>query len=67
MYPNLNDANHRLTEENDKSKTQKKKRKSRKEQQKNYQELLNSGKVKNQAEIARKFNVSRAWASKVLS
>lgn len=70
IQPFLNNANHRLTEKNVKSKPKKrkkKKRKSRAEQRKIYEELLDSGKVKNQSEIARKFGVSRAWVSKVLS
>lgn len=66
MYPVLDDANFQLTDKNVKSKAKKKKRMSRKKQRKMYQELLASGKVKNQAEIARKFGVSRAWVSKVL-
>jgi len=70
IHPFLNNANHGLTKKNVKSKAKKrkkKKRKSRAEQRKIYQELLDSGEVKNQAEIARKFGVSRAWVSKVMS
>jgi len=69
IYPNFNDANQKFYTKfvNSESPTKKKKRKSRAEQRKIYQELLDSGKVKNQAEIARKFGVSRALVSKVLS
>jgi hypothetical protein len=70
LYPNFNDANQKFYTKfvNPESSKKKKKRlKSRAEQRQIYQELLNSGKVKNQAEIARKFDVSRAWVSKVLS
>ena len=69
LYPNFNDANQKFYTKfvNPKSSKKKKKRKSRAEQRKIYQELLDSGKVKNQADIARKFGVSRAWVSKVLS
>ncbi|WP_340102435.1 hypothetical protein [Rhodohalobacter sp. 8-1] len=44
-----------------------KKKKSREEQAKLYRKLLDSGKVKSRAAIARKFGVSRAWVTKVLS
>lgn len=69
MYPNFNDANQKFYTKvvNSETKKKKKKPKSREEQRKIYQELLDSGEVKNQAEIARKFGVSRAWVSKVLS
>ena len=70
LYPNFNDANQKFYTKfvnSESSKKKKRKRKSRSEQRKIYQELLDSGKVKNQAEIARKFGVSRAWISKVLS
>ena len=36
-------------------------------QAKLYRKLLNSGKVKSRAELARKFGVSRAWVTKVLN
>ena len=42
-------------------------KKSREYQKEVYLELLNSNKVKNRAEIARKFGVSRTWVSKVLN
>jgi len=70
LYPNFNDANQKFYTKVVNSETKKKKKKkpkSRAEQRKIYQELLDSGEVKNQAEIARKFGVSRAWISKVLS
>jgi DNA invertase Pin-like site-specific DNA recombinase len=70
LYPNFNDANQKFYTKfvnPEPSKKKKKKRKSRAEQRKIYQELLDSGEVKNQAEIARKFNVSRAWVTKVLN
>ena len=70
LYPNFNDANQKFYTRfvNPKSsKKKKKKRKSRVEQRKIYQELLDSGEVKNQADIARKFGISRAWILKVLS
>jgi len=44
----------------------KKKSKSKAEQREVFQDLLASGEVDTQADIARKFNVSRAWVSKVL-
>ncbi len=43
-----------------------KKKLSPDEQAKLYRKLLASGKVKNRAELARKFGVSRAWVTKVL-
>ncbi len=67
LYPNFNDTNQKFYTKivNSKTKNKKKKKpKSRAEQRKIYQELLNSGKVKNQTEIARRFGVSRAWISK---
>jgi len=68
IYPNFNGANQKFyTKFVNPGSSKKKKRKSRAEQRKIYQELLDSRKVKNQAEIARKFGVSRAWVSKVLS
>jgi len=70
LHPNFYHANQKFYTNfinSESSKKKKKKRKSRAEQRKVYQELLNSGKVKNQAEIARKFGLSRAWVSKVLS
>lgn len=69
LYPVLNDANQIFYTKIVDSKTKKKKKKpkSRVEQLKIYQEVLDSGEVKNQAEIAQKFGVSRAWVSKVLS
>lgn len=49
-----------------KSITRKPKRLSKELQAKKYQKLLDSGKVKNKAALARKFGVSRAWVSKIL-
>jgi DNA invertase Pin-like site-specific DNA recombinase len=68
LYPNFNDANQKFYTKfvNPEPSKKKKKRKSRAEQRKIYQKLLDSGEVKNQAEIARKFGISRAWVSKVL-
>lgn len=70
-YPFLKDANFRLTPlyyvNSAKPKVRKKKKLSREQQAEKYQKLLASGKVKNRAEIARKFGVSRAWVTKVLS
>jgi hypothetical protein len=69
LHPNFNDANQKMYTKfvNPESSKKNNKRKSRAEQREIYKELLESGKVKNQAEIARKFDVSRAWVSKVLS
>ncbi len=66
-YPFLKGANFLLTAENVNSRKKKKKKKSRGEQAKIYRKLLKSGKVKNKAGLARKFGVSRAWVTKVLS
>jgi len=41
--------------------------KSREDQREIFEQLLPSGEVDTQADIARKFGVSRAWVSKVLS
>jgi len=41
-------------------------KKSRAEQATIYRKLLKSGIVKNKAELARMFGVSRAWVTKVL-
>ncbi len=70
LYPNFNDANQKFYTKfinSESSKKKKKQRKSRAKQRKIYQELLDSGKVKNQVEIARKFGVSRAWVLELLS
>jgi hypothetical protein len=70
-YPFLKDVNFRLTPllfvNSSKPKTRKKKKLSRDQQAEKYKKLLASGKVKNRAELARKFGVSRAWVSMVLS
>lgn len=65
-YPNWSNANKYKTV-NSVNQKPKKKSKSREEQREIFQDLLASGEVKNQADIARKFEVSRAWVSKVLS
>jgi DNA invertase Pin-like site-specific DNA recombinase len=65
-YPNWDHANKYKTV-NSVNQTPKKKSKSREEQREIFQKLLASGKVDTQAEIARKFDCSRAWVSKVLS
>lgn len=69
-YPFLKDANFRLTPliyvNSTKTKKRKPKRLSREQQARKYQRLLDSGKVKNKAALARKFGVSRAWVTKVL-
>jgi len=66
-YPFLKGANFLLTAKNVNSRKKKKRKKSREEQAKIYRKLMKSGKVKNKAELARKFGVSRAWITKVLS
>lgn len=66
-YPFLKGANLLLTAENVNHRKTPRKKNSREEQAKIYRKLLDSGKVKNRAAIARKFGVSRAWVTKVLS
>ena len=63
----LKGANFLKKAQNVKSAKGKKKKKSREEQAKIYRRLLKSGEVKNKAELARKFGVSRAWITMVLS
>jgi len=65
-YPNWDNAN-KYQMVNSVNRKPKKKNKSREEQREIFQQLLASGKVDTQADIARKFDVSRAWVSKVLS
>jgi len=65
-YPFLEGANLLLTAENVNSPQEKKRKKSRAEQATIYRKLLKSGIVKNKAELARMFGVSRAWVTKVL-
>ncbi len=69
-YPFLKDANFRLTpllSVNSKKPQQRKTKKlSREQQAVKFRNLLESGKVQNRAELARKFGVSRAWVTKVL-
>lgn len=69
-YPFLKDANFRLTPliyvNSTKPQVTKKKVLTRVKQAEKYRRLLDSGKVKNRAELARKFGVSRAWVTKVL-
>lgn len=67
IQPFLNHANFWLTRRNVNSKTKVKRRRSRAEQARIYQRLFESGKVKSKADLARKFRVSRAWVTKVLS
>jgi hypothetical protein len=73
-YPFLEDANFRLTPllivNSPKIKEQKKevvKKPSRAEQRKKFTQLLDEGKVKSRADLARRFGVSRAWVTKVLN
>ncbi|SMO64326.1 hypothetical protein [Fodinibius sediminis] len=65
-YPNWSNANHYKTV-NSVNRKPKKKKKSKEEQREIFEQLLASGEVDTQADIARKFNCSRAWVSKVLS
>lgn len=67
IYPFLNHANLFKTRVSVNQKPPKKKKLSPAEQAKLYRRLLDSGKVKNKASLARKFGVSRAWVTKVLS
>jgi len=74
FYPFLKDANYYLTALKrlniDRSNTEKSassKSKSKAEQKALFERLLRSSEVKNQSEIARKFDVSRAWVSIVLN
>lgn len=70
-YPFLKDANYQLTPlfyvNSPKPQVRKKKVLSREQQAVKYRNLLESGKVKSRAELARKFGVSRAWVTKVLN
>ena len=65
-YPNWDNANKYKTV-NSVNQESNKKSKTREEQREMFQELLASGEVDTQAEIARKFDCSIAWVSKVLS
>jgi DNA invertase Pin-like site-specific DNA recombinase len=65
-YPNWSNANF-YKKVNSVNQKPKKKSKSREEQRKIFERLLTSGEVDTQADIARKFDCSRAWVSKVLS
>ena len=65
-YPNWSNANKYKTV-NSVNQKPRKNSKSREEQREIFQDLLASGKVDTQADIARKFNCSRAWVTKVLS
>ena len=69
MYPFLESANLRFLSKKRVQLTRKFKdpTKTREYQKRVYLELLKSKKVKNRAEIARKFGVSRTWVSKVLN
>ncbi len=69
-YPFLKDANFRLTPliyvNSNMTNPHKPRKLSRELQPIKYRKLLESGKVKTRAELARKFGVSRAWVTKVL-
>ncbi len=65
-YPNWSNAN-KYKMVNSVNQKPKKKGKSRGEQREIFEQLLASGEVDSQADIARKFDCSRAWVSKVLS
>lgn len=70
-YPFLKDANYQLTPliyvKPIKPQKRKPKKLSREQQAVKYKKLLDSGKVKSRAELARKFGVSRAWVTMVLN
>lgn len=68
-YPFFKGANLLLTGKNVNQKKPQavNKRWTRDEQAELFAELLNSGKVRNRAQLAKKFGVSRAWVTKVLS
>lgn len=65
-YPKWDNAN-KYKPVNSVNQESNKKSKSREEQREIFQDLLASGEVDTQADIARKFDCSRAWVSKVLS
>jgi hypothetical protein len=67
IYPFLEGANFCKPAKSVNEKPTKKKKLSPAEQAKLYRKLLDSGKIKNKAAIARKFGVSRAWVTKVMS
>lgn len=67
IYPFLNHANLCKPPLFVNQKPPKKKKLTPDEQAKLYRKLLDSGKLKNKADIARKFGVSRAWVTKVLN
>ena len=67
LYPFLKGANFCKPAQSVNHKAAKKKKLSPAKQAKLYRKLLDSGKVKNKAALARKFGVSRAWITKVLS
>lgn len=67
IYPFLDHANLCKPADSVNQKPPKKKKLSPAEQAKLYQKLLDFGKVKNKAALARKFGVSRAWVTRVLS
>ncbi|SMO64378.1 hypothetical protein [Fodinibius sediminis] len=64
-YPNWNNANKYKTV-NSVDRKPKKKGQNKEKQRDIFEQLLASGKVDSQAEIARKYEVRRAWVSKVL-
>lgn len=65
-YPFLEDANFCKPINSVNQEPTKIKKLSRGDQAKLYRKLLDTGKIKSQAELARKFGVSRAWITKVL-
>lgn len=71
-YPFLKDSNYYLTLKNYGLLTPKKEGKSdikpsREETKKLYNKMLNNGEFETRAELARHFEVSRAWVSMVLN
>ena len=66
-YPKWSNANKYEMANSVNQKPPKKKKLSPAQQAKLFRKLLDTGKVKNKAAIARKFGVSRAWVTKVMS
>jgi hypothetical protein len=67
IYPFLDHANLSKQVNSVNQKPPKNKKLSPAEQAELYRKLLDSGKVKNKATLARKFGVSRAWVTMVLN
>jgi len=67
IYPFLVNANLLKSVNSVNQKAAIKKKPTTAEQAKIYRKLLDSGKIKNRAELARKFGVSRAWVTMVLN